>query len=50
MTPDEVRAIWGDPMEIVHEETAGGRIEIWRFDDNSSVQFDRRNRVVAVER
>jgi hypothetical protein len=50
MTPEEVRAIWGEPMEIVHEETAGSRVEIWRYDDNSSVHFDHRNRVVAVER
>lgn len=50
MTPDEVRAIWGEPMEIAHEGTAGADVEIWRYDDNSSVHFDRRNRVVTVER
>ena len=50
MTPDELRALWGEPMEIIHEETAVERVEIWRYDDNSSVQFGSRNRIVAVAR
>jgi len=50
MTPDELRAIWGDPMETVHEETSAGRVEIWRYDDNSTVRFDAGNRIIAVER
>ena len=50
MAPDELIALWGEPMEIVHEETTVGRVEIWHYDDNSSVQFDARNRIVAVSR
>ena len=50
MTPDELKALWGEPMEIIHEQTAAEHVEIWRYDDNSSVQFDFRNRIVAVAR
>jgi hypothetical protein len=50
MAPDELIALWGEPMEIVHEETTVGRVEIWHYDDNSSVQFDARNRIAALSR
>ena len=50
MPPHELIALWGEPMEIVYEETTVGRVEIWHYDDNSSVQFDARNRIVAVSR
>ena len=47
MTPDEVRAILGEPLEIVQDESIEG-IEIWRYVDRT-VQFDRTNRVVTLQ-
>jgi hypothetical protein len=47
MTPDEVRAILGEPLEIVQDESIEG-IEIWRYVDRT-VQFDRTNRVVTLK-
>jgi hypothetical protein len=50
MTPDEVRAIWGEPMETDQDELREGRIEIWRYADRRSVQFNQKHRVLAVQR
>jgi hypothetical protein len=50
MTPDEVRAIWGEPVETIQDEPKDGRIEIWRYDDRRSVQFNNKHRVLAVQR
>jgi hypothetical protein len=50
MTPDEVRAIWGEPVEAVQDEPREGRIEIWRYGETRSVQFNHKQRVVAVQR
>jgi hypothetical protein len=47
MTPDEVKAILGEPLEIVQDESIEG-IEIWRYVDRT-VQFDRTNRVVTLQ-
>jgi hypothetical protein len=47
MTPDEVRAILGEPLEAVQDESIEG-IEIWRYVDRT-VQFDRTNRVVTLQ-
>ena len=47
MTPDEIRAILGEPLEIVPDESIEG-IEIWRYVDRT-VQFDRTNRVVTLK-
>jgi len=50
MSPDEVRAIWGEPVEAVQDELREGRIEIWRYSEARSVQFNHKQRVVAVQR
>jgi Domain of unknown function (DUF4124) len=50
MTPDEVRAIWGEPEETIQDEPVDGRIEIWRYADGRSVQFNNKHRVLAVQR
>ena len=50
MTSDEVRALWGEPLETVEDEQRQGRIEIWRYGESRSVQFDRKHRVIAVQR
>jgi hypothetical protein len=49
MTTEEVRAIWGEPMDTVQEEPQnGGRFEVWSYDASRSVRFDRRGRVSAI--
>ena len=48
MTPEEVRAILGEPMEIVEEGPADRRGEIWRYVDRT-LQFDHTHHVVTVE-
>ena len=50
MTTEEVKALWGEPEEVIQDEPIGGRIEIWRYGDVRSVQFDRKHRVLAVQR
>jgi hypothetical protein len=50
MTADEVRAIWGEPIEITQDEPRAGRIEIWRYADGRSVQINNKQRVSAVQR
>ena len=48
MTPDEVRAILGQPLEIVKDQPVEG-IEIWRYVDGT-IQFDLAQRVITLER
>ena len=51
MTTAEVRALLGEPEEMVDDEPAdGGRVSIWRYADGRSVQFDRKHRVLEVQR
>ncbi|HET7096560.1 MAG TPA: hypothetical protein VFJ68_04165 [Casimicrobiaceae bacterium] len=50
MTEDEVKAIWGEPEEIIQDEPRDGRIEIWRYGDGRSVQFSNKHRVLIVDR
>jgi hypothetical protein len=47
MAKDEVKAILGEPLEIVQDEPTEG-IETWRY-VNRSVQFDRNQRVVELQ-
>jgi hypothetical protein len=50
MTTDEVRAIWGDPAEIIQEEPGdGGRFQVWSYGASRSVRFDSKRRVVAIQ-
>jgi hypothetical protein len=51
MTEDEVRALLGEPEEMVDDEPAeGGRVSIWRYADGRIVQFDHKHNVLAVQR
>jgi hypothetical protein len=51
MTPDEVRAIWGEPEQVVQDEPPGGRVEIWEYGDGKLVRFDAsKQRVLSVQR
>jgi len=47
MTPDEVRAILGEPLEAVQDESMDTG-EIWRYVDKN-IQFDRTHRVAVVQ-
>src|SRR5262245_19975967 len=50
MTTDEVRAIWGEPAEIIQEEPGdGGRFQVWSYGASRSVRFDRKRRVAAIQ-
>ena len=51
MTGDEVRAVWGEPTEIIQEEPGeGSRFEVWSYGDSRSVRFDRKRRVSSVQK
>jgi hypothetical protein len=50
MSREEVKAVWGDPEEIVQDEPANGGVDIWRYADSRSVRFSKRHRVLAVQR
>jgi outer membrane protein assembly factor BamE (lipoprotein component of BamABCDE complex) len=47
MAHDEVRALLGEPMEIVQDEPTKG-VETWRY-VNRRIQFDRAKRVVELQ-
>jgi hypothetical protein len=48
MTPDEVRAILGDPLEAVQDEPIDPGIETWRYVDKN-IRFDGTHRVTLVQ-
>lgn len=51
MTSGEVTAIMGEPVERIQDEPEmGGPISIWRYANGTSVQFDRRHRVLEIQR
>jgi len=50
MSQEDVRAIWGQPMETDQDERKEGRIEIWRYADGRSIEFNHKQRVSAVPR
>lgn len=49
MTTAEVKAIWGEPMEMTKEEYAKGDIETWRYADSRSIRFDLKGRVTEIK-
>jgi hypothetical protein len=48
MKTEEVKAIWGEPMDASKEEFADGDVEIWTYADSRSVRFDHKGRVTAI--
>lgn len=48
ITPDEVRAILGEPLEAVQDESMDAGTEIWRYVDKN-IQFDGTHRVALVQ-
>ncbi len=50
MKPEEVRAIWGEPEQVIQDEPPSGRVEIWQYADGRSVRFNNKERVLSVLR
>lgn len=51
MTSAEITTIMGEPVERIQDEPEmGGPISIWRYANGTSVQFDRRHRVLEIQR
>jgi hypothetical protein len=50
MTPEEVRAIWGEPEQVIQDEPPSGRVEIWEYANGRSVRFNNKERVLSVPR
>lgn len=48
MTTEQVRAIWGDPVDSSKEEFAKRDIEVWSYADSRSIEFDRKGIVTAI--
>src|SRR5262249_19621068 len=50
MTKEEVRALLGEPEEMIDDEPAeGGRVSLWRYADGRSVQFDHKHHVTEIQ-
>lgn len=49
MTTDEVKAMWGEPIDTSKEEFVKGDIETWKYTGSRSVQFDRTGRVTGIK-
>jgi len=50
MTPDEVKALWGEPPRVYYDELVDGRVEVWTYGESRSVMFDLTGHVSAVQR
>lgn len=51
MSLDEVRALLGEPEEMIEDEPGvGGRVMNWRYADGRTVQFDHKHKVLGVLR
>jgi hypothetical protein len=48
MTANEVRKIWGEPLETTREEFVKGQIQTWKYADSRSILFDARGRVKEI--
>jgi hypothetical protein len=40
MSRMQVQAIWGEPMEVSHEEVVSGRVDTWSYGDSRSLEFE----------
>ena len=50
MTTEEVKSLWGEPLEMIQDEPPSGRVEIWQYGEGRSVQFNNKQRVMSVQR
>ena len=48
MTTNEVKAIWGEPLDTTREEFAKGNIETWTYANSRSIRFDLKGRVTEI--
>ena len=48
MTMQQVRLLWGEPIEATTEEHAQDDVEVWSYAGARSVRFDRKGRVTTV--
>lgn len=49
MTTQEVKAVWGEPAEIVQEEVVDGRLQTWSYGSSGSLQFNASGHLEAVQ-
>lgn len=49
MTTEQVKAIWGEPIDTAKEEYAKGDIETWTYADSRSIRFDLKGRVADIK-
>jgi hypothetical protein len=50
MTTDEVKAMWGEPLDRYEDEQINGRFLVWDYGSNRSVRFTPKRRVASVQR
>ena len=49
MTTEQVKAIWGEPIDTTKEEEAKGDIETWMYANSRSIRFDLKGRVAEIK-
>jgi hypothetical protein len=49
MTTNEVKTIWGEPLDMSREEYAKGNIETWTYANSRSIRFDLQGRVTEIK-
>jgi hypothetical protein len=49
MTTEEVKAVWGEPIDTTREEYVRGDIETWTYADSRSIRFDTKGRVAEIK-
>jgi hypothetical protein len=49
MTTDEVKAMWGEPVDRYEDEQINGRFLVWEYGSNRSVRFNPKRRVASVQ-
>lgn len=49
MTQDQVKAMLGDPDEMLEDEPRSGRVFIWRYGNREVVMFDVKRHVISVQ-
>ena len=49
MTTNEVKTIWGEPLDMSREEYAKGNIETWTYANSRSIRFDVKGRVADIK-
>ena len=50
MTAEDVKTLWGEPVEILQDEPRSGRVAIWQYADGRVVQINNKQRVISIQR